>query len=185
MADSTITDNMPTTLAQSFIRSKSYESKINSDYDTDQFENDNDQTYDSESNKNKITKIVDSSSDLNNNNLFRNELLLNNLTSNSKIENQQKNSIYQTQITVTSFAPEPKAKNYIHVKSANYYNGSQNKDDYLDNNQNRNLSLIWPNGKNSAPIIIFSSKVVRKTCWECKKIGGILIVFHFFSIHFF
>ncbi len=176
MADSTITDKMPTSSTQSLMRSKSYDNKINSDYDTDQFENDNDQIYDSLSNKNKITKIVDSSSDLNNNHIFRNDLLLNNLASasNSKLENQQKNSIYQTQIIVTSFAPEPKAKNYPQVKSANYQNGSQSKDDYLDNNQNRNLSLIWPNGKNSAPLINFSAKVVRKTCWECKKIGGIL-----------
>jgi len=175
MADSTITDNMPTPSAQSFMRSKSYDNKINFDYETDQFENENEQTFDSKLNKNKITKIVDSNSDLNNNNILQNELLLNSLTSisNSKLESQQKNSIYQTQIIVTSFAPEPKSKSYSHVKSANYHNGSESKDDYLDSNQNRNLSLIWPNGKNSAPLIHFSAKVVRKTCWECKKIGGI------------
>jgi hypothetical protein len=41
------------------------------------------------------------------------------------------------------------------------------------NFSNRNLSLLWPNGKTSLPVIAFNPKVVRKTVWECKKIGGI------------
>lgn len=30
---------------------------------------------------------------------------------------------------------------------------------------------MWQDGKNNPPLIIFSAKVLRKTCWECKKIG--------------
>lgn len=32
---------------------------------------------------------------------------------------------------------------------------------------------MWQDGKNSPPLILFSAKVLRKTCWECKKIGGL------------
>ena len=38
------------------------------------------------------------------------------------------------------------------------------------------MSLLWPNGKTSLPVIAFNPKVVRKTVWECKKIGGIFLV---------
>jgi hypothetical protein len=31
---------------------------------------------------------------------------------------------------------------------------------------------MWPDGKSNPPIVLFSPKVLRKTFWECKKIGG-------------
>ncbi|CAF0757749.1 unnamed protein product [Brachionus calyciflorus] len=89
-------------------------------------------------------------------------------------------------ITVTSFAPTPsdnrsRLNYYGHVRpssqalnsSTNLNNNDTNKNNKNESqdSNNRNLSLQWPNGKNNLPLIIFRAKVLRKTYWECKKIG--------------
>lgn len=90
-------------------------------------------------------------------------------------------------ITITSFAPNPKeihsipncySENRPSSQSLNSQNNVNNSDSQANSkyeNQglnNRNLSVIWPNGKNSLPLIVFRAKVMRKNFWECKKVGG-------------
>ncbi|RNA41182.1 tubulin polyglutamylase TTLL5-like isoform X1 [Brachionus plicatilis] len=90
-------------------------------------------------------------------------------------------------ITVTSFAPNPRENRsrlsyYGENRPSSQALNSQTSINNLDNkinstkseNQdfnNRNLSVIWPNGKNSLPLILFRAKVLRKNFWECKKVG--------------
>lgn len=91
-------------------------------------------------------------------------------------------------ITITSFAPNPKdarsrlsyyGENRPSSQAMNSQISINNSDGKTNSNKtenqdfnNRNLSVIFPNGKNSLPLILFRAKVLRKNFWECKKVGG-------------
>jgi hypothetical protein len=84
----------------------------------------------------------------------------------------------QTKIIITSFAPIPDANRQesqlAQTRPKSYQLPAT---DSPNDSQHRQLSLLWPNGRNNLPLIVFLPKVVRKTYWECKKIGG-LYFFH-------
>lgn len=88
----------------------------------------------------------------------------------------------EPKIIVTAFAPNPKAKQEpqsVAVRPAGYlFNARGNNADKQqvveiedEFTSSRKLNLIYTDGKNNPPIILFHPKVLRKTFWECKKIG--------------
>lgn len=112
-----------------------------------------------------------------------NERMLTNRDSmaNNNNKNELTNDSEQTKIIITSFAPIPDAARAnqdnnqdLFIRPKSYQSGHYTGDSPAaeSTSYNRNLSLLWPNGRSNAPIILFSPKVIRKTCWECKKIGG-------------
>lgn len=155
-------DNVPSTASLSsnlLLRSKSYDTKLNMNSDDAPVYVGYDSIFANKSTKDDLT--------LNNNN----------------DDNEQ------TKIIVTSFAPTPNDRSRSNFYSAqvrpsshyafannndanNNSNSPSGKADSLDGNYNRNLSLLWPDGKSNLPVILFCPKVLRKTYWECKKIGG-------------
>ena len=123
-------------------RSKSYENKLNIDTG---------ESDEAESNNNEPTKKKDSN---------------------------------EPKIIVTSFAPNPRAKQtaqIVAVRTTSMFNSrsaietrnklASNENDDESTIGSRKLNVIWPDGKNNPPVIIFNPKVLRKTFYECKKIG--------------
>ncbi len=87
----------------------------------------------------------------------------------------------EPKIIITSFAPNPRARQQpqsIGIRPSSYLFNSNSQrsnrpEDRIEEstNGNRKLNIIWPDGKNNPPLILFTPKVLRKTFWECKKIG--------------
>lgn len=77
-----------------------------------------------------------------------------------------------TKIIVTSFAPIPASadsKSRAAFEPSNYLPSPSNSSEPVPS---RYSFLLWPNGRSNLPLIVFNPKVVRKTCWDCRKIGG-------------
>lgn len=98
-------------------------------------------------------------------------------------EPPKKKDSNEPKIIITSFAPNPRAKQtaqIVAVRTTSMFNsrsaietrkqlGTGGGED--DESGSRKLNVIWPDGKNNPPVILFNPKVLRKTFWECKKIG--------------
>lgn len=100
-----------------------------------------------------------------------------------KKENRADVDDNQARIIVTAFVPVAADKlrplPYQPPVASEKQNEQQEENDVAGV---KRLSVLWPNGKSNLPIVLFSPKVVRKTFWECKKVGGRFIFLYDFHI---
>ena len=95
-------------------------------------------------------------------------------------DSPKKKDSNEPKIIVTSFAPNPRAKQQpqaVAVRTTAYlYNSRINLRDREEEEEpasSKKNNLAWPDGKSQPPVILFHPKVLRKNFWECKKIGGL------------